>query len=351
MKYIYSIFSLLSILVLPINQFFSVSFVETNIKSYPFPFLSFQSQDIENTFDCSTVIDVPPSECEGLVAFYESAGGENWTHNENWLSSTKISDWYGITIMENHVTEIYLDNNEIIGSIPPEINKLTFLKEFTLGFYGSHGLNSNIITNPLPSEFYSLSNLEYIEFSFTHLPGTLQPNIGNLVNLRNLFLFSNELSGTIPKEIGNLTHLQKLLLSGNQLSGPIPKEIGNLHELTSLVLFRNNLSGSIPIDLGNLTNLTGLYLNNNNLEGSLPTELGNLTNLRQLYLYSNYFYGTIPLSFTQLNSLWDFRFFDTYLCEPFSDEYIAWTHSLIFYSPSTTCFLGDDFIYMPIIYK
>lgn len=349
MNFDQSIFSLLAILVIPVNNFFSFSSLEKYNNLYLYPFSGFQTHEIPNTFDCFTVVDVPPSECEGLVAFYVSTNGENWTHNENWLSSTTVSDWYGINVLDGHVTEIYLDNNEVIGPIPPEINKLTYLTNFILGFCGSKGLNSNRITNPLPVEFYFLSNLEYIDFSFTQLPGTLHPEIDNLENLRTLFLFANELSGKIPNEIGNLTHLQKLLLSGNRFSGSIPKEIGNLRELTLLSLYRNNLAGSIPVELGNLTNLTGLFLDSNNLEGTLPSELGNLTNLRQLYLYSNYLYGRIPLSFTQLNSLWDFRFYNTYLCEPNSEDYITWTQSLIFYFPSLICYVGNNFVFFPLI--
>ncbi len=349
MKYIQSIVSLLSILVLPINQIFSYSTVATDNDLDPITLSGIQSQEIENIFDCSTAIDVPPSECEGLVAFYESTGGENWTHNENWLSSTTVSDWYGITVMENHVTDIYLDNNEIIGSIPPEINKLTFLNKFTLGFYGSHGLNSNSISNPLPVEFYSLSNMQYIDFSFIQLPGVLHPDIENLVNLRILILFANELSGTIPKEIGNLSNLQQLLLSGNQFSGSIPETIGNLHELTLLSLFRNNLSGSIPVELGNLKNLTALSLESNNLEGTLPSELGNLTNLRHLDLSYNFFHGSIPISFTQLTSLEIFKFINTYLCETSSEDYTSWIQTLMIYAPSTSCRAGGNLIFLPYI--
>ena len=32
-----------------------------------------------------------------LVTFYNATGGDSWTNNANWLSSTPIRDWHGVT--------------------------------------------------------------------------------------------------------------------------------------------------------------------------------------------------------------------------------------------------------------
>ena len=74
----------------------------------------------------------------------------------------------------------------------------------------------------------------------------IPPEIGNLINLTYLNLFSNQLTGDIPSEIGNLANLWYLELHGNQLTGQIPSEIGNLINLIFLHLDGNNLSGEIP---------------------------------------------------------------------------------------------------------
>ena len=62
--------------------------------------------------------------------------------------------------------------------------------------------------------------------------GEIPPEIGNLTNLTQLYLYSNELTGEIPESIGNLTNLTQLYLYSNELTGEIPKSIGNLTNLT-----------------------------------------------------------------------------------------------------------------------
>ena len=59
------------------------------------------------------------------------------------------------------------------------------------------------------------------------LTGSIPPEIGNLTNLTHLYLRDNQLTGIIPPEIGNLTNLILLSLINNQLTGLIPDEICN----------------------------------------------------------------------------------------------------------------------------
>jgi len=89
---------------------------------------------------------------------------------------------------------------------------------------------------------------------------TLPPTIGNLKNLKRLWLSDNELR-TLPPEIGNLTNLDTLDVSHNQIR-VLPPEIGNLTKLKYLDL-RNNRLTTLPPQIGNLTNLKRLYLRGN----------------------------------------------------------------------------------------
>ena len=135
-----------------------------------------------------------------LVALYNATGDPNWERNNNWLSDMPISEWSGVTTGDNgRVTGLDLNENQLIGGIPPEL--------------------------------------------------------GNLANLTQLFLYGNQLSGGIPPELGNLASLTVLRLHENQLSGEIPPELDNLTNLnlTVLRLDGNQLSGGIPPD--NLANL------------------------------------------------------------------------------------------------
>ncbi|KAK1312598.1 Inactive receptor-like serine/threonine-protein kinase [Acorus calamus] len=76
-----------------------------------------------------------------------------------------------------------------------------------------------------------------------YLKGTLTPELGKLVYLRELKLRNNSFYGTIPEELGQLQQLNILDVSDNNLSGTIPSGLGNL-EL--LVLDNNNFDNKSP---------------------------------------------------------------------------------------------------------
>ena len=123
-----------------------------------------------------------------LVALYDATGGDNWTNNTNWKTAVPLSTWRGVTTnSDGRVTQLYLSQNNLTGTIPTQL--------------------------------------------------------GNLTSLTRLDLSVNGLTGTIPTQLGNLTSLQTLSLWGNELSGEIPAELGNLTSLTRLSLNQNNLTG------------------------------------------------------------------------------------------------------------
>ncbi len=156
-----------------------------------------------------------------LAALYHEMGGANWTDSTNWLSDAHIGEWYGVTTdPDGRVTELDLYENGLSGNIPS--------------------------------------------------------GLGNLTNLKALFLRNNRLSGQIPPELGNLANLAALSLSNNQLTGQIPPELGNLANMTALVLSNNQLTGQIPSSLGNLNNLTYLELRGNRLTGCVPGGLNDV---------------------------------------------------------------------------
>ena len=95
-------------------------------------------------------------------------------------------------------------------------------------------------------EVYSVEDTDSLDLSNNQLTGSIPPEIGNLTNLTWLLLHNNELTGSIPPEIGNLTNLEYLWLYSNQLTGEIPSEIGNMTNLEGLNLYDNQLTGEIP---------------------------------------------------------------------------------------------------------
>ena len=252
-----------------------------------------------DSFSCDSVTDVPPIECEALVALYQSTNGAGWAHNDNWLITNTVENWYGITISSGHIDEIAFWYNNLNGSIPAELGNLSNLAYLNLG--------SNQLSGSIPAELGNLSNLEYLDLDGNQLSGSIPAELGNLSNLDHLDLNDNQLSGSIPAELGNLSNLITLWLDGNQLSGGIPPELGNLGMLHYLWLNGNQLSGGIPPELSNLSNLMSLHLDNNQLSGRIPQGMGNLNNLQVLGMSDNKLSGSIPPVLGNLSNLYRLR--------------------------------------------
>jgi len=190
-----------------------------------------------------------------------------------------------------------LDLSELnLKTLPPEVFKLTHLKELNIG------LNQ---LESLPPEIGYLTQLESLNIEDNKIK-TLPPEIGNLKGLEFLYLGGNQLE-ILPIEIGNLTDLRQLSLDNNQFKvfpsvitnlkklehlyigyneiQILPPEIWDLTQLRLLGLSNNQLQ-DLPSEIGNLRKLTHLYLDNNQLE-ILPPEIGNLTQLGQLNITNN----------------------------------------------------------------
>ena len=176
-----------------------------------------------------------------LIAFYEATGGQSWNDNTNWLSEAPISEWYGVTTNPGgrYVTRLDLSENELWGTIPPELGNLPYLE-----FLSLHG---NELRGEIPAELVNLGNLEILGLENNKLQGEVPSGLGKLDNLLALALGNNKLQGEIPAELGNLDNLEYLSLKDNRLEGVVPSELGNLENLQFLFLDGNNqLNGCLP---------------------------------------------------------------------------------------------------------
>tara|TARA_B100001123_G_C15133591_1_gene956401 strand:+ start:298 stop:858 length:561 start_codon:yes stop_codon:yes gene_type:complete len=93
---------------------------------------------------------------------------------------------------------------------------------------------------------YDIKTTTTLNLSGSRINGEIPPEIGNLKNLFQLWLYDNNLKGTIPPEIGNLTYLMDLNLSDNQLSGGLPEEICNLEFLWFFSISNNQFCPPYP---------------------------------------------------------------------------------------------------------
>ena len=328
---------------------------EVSISGYPAHAAfatSSKSVTVGTTGDPATVaFGATNSDRDALIALYDSTGGGNWTRFDNWDTSAPLGDWYGVTTdATGRVTELWLQQNNLRGTIPAAVGGLTQL--VVLALFREPGL-----TGPIPPELGNLTELRLLALGGNSMTGAIPPELGNLTELTGLYLWGNGLTGAIPPELGNLSRLQALQLDGPVtsaaahsdrtpedsradaeqpmpefavpyraqarefrdrdpesadiaashnnagLTGPIPPEIWNLRDLTLLTLGRNRLTGGIPPAIGNLTNLEEFSVQDNQLTGAIPAALWTLTDLTRLVIAGNRLTGGIPPEIADLGDL------------------------------------------------
>ncbi len=239
---------------------------------------------------------ISPQERAALISLFNATGGSQWTSRMNWTTNAPENQWWGLTIEGGHVTAIVLQNNNLVGTIPPEIGNFPALRILDL--------SGNKLTGGIPSEIGGLTTLQQLLLQSNQLSGSIPLNLYNLTNLERLYISFNQLTGNISGDISKMKSLQKLNLSYNQLSGNLTFRIGRLgSSLTELNLSSNQFNSFIPDSIGNLVLLTDLYLDNNLFSGTIPNAIGNLLNLKTLNLANNNLRGIIPIEIFSLTKL------------------------------------------------
>ncbi|CAB9511120.1 Leucine Rich Repeat [Seminavis robusta] len=261
-----------------------------------------------------------------LATLYYATGGDNnsWTSNDHWLDhSVNPCNWFNQPdfsskfvvnqyypgylagflepLPEWHCNEdgmyqhLWLDSNNLVGTLPEEFYLLTTLVSFSAAFSAMQGTIS--------TEIGKLTALEGFVISNQKDGGVIPSEIGLLTNLAVLALRDCGFHGTIPTEIWQLTKLQHFGLNNNpRLDGTIASEIGNFHSLRWLIMDQGNLHGSIPSEMGILPSLEWLALGKNQLTGTLGTELGLLSRLELLSIFDNLLDGTLPTELGELTA-------------------------------------------------
>jgi len=282
-----------------------------------------------------------------VAVLYFALGGDTWTvcsqsdivckdQKPPHLSGVNECDWFGIKCgnSDGMITQMKLNNNELRGTIPPEIGMLTSLEFIFLSNNDITGtipttfhylsslrilrLEGNYISSPIPSSFFDtpmletiylrtnmitgtiptsfgkLQHLRQLDMQFSFLTGSIPSEFGQLSKLEDLMLLDNQLSGTIPDSLYDIDSLERLIIGRNQLTGMLSQKLGEMPNLKVLNVTRNGFDGEIPIDLFFSQSLQVVDLSDNELSGMLSSEVKSLTSLRHLYLQGNAFQGTIP---------------------------------------------------------
>ncbi|AES66495.2 putative protein kinase RLK-Pelle-DLSV family [Medicago truncatula] len=297
---------------------------------------------------------IHPDEKKALEDIAESLGKKDWNFDIDPCSNQPI--WF--TDVSNnvtcncsvagdnfcHVVSISLKDQDLPGTLPPELNRLRYLQiiDLTRNYlngtipkeWGSMkniikiSLIGNRLTGSIPVEIANISTLQVLELWNNQLSGNLPHELGYLTQIQTLRFSSNNFTGELPATFAKLTTLQDFKISDNQFSGKIPDYIQNWTSIKTLMIQGSGLSGPVPPGISLLTNLVDLrisdlngseyaplpqlnnmtllktlILRNCHINGTLPIYLGNMKTLQHLDLSFNKLSGTIPSTFTTKNKM------------------------------------------------
>ena len=232
------------------------------------------------------------------------------------------------------LTQLLLNNNELLNALPPQLGSLTALTNLNLG--------SNRLSGTLPALFAGLTSLRQLDLRSNFLHASIPAALSSLSRLDYTLLGRSGLCGAVPwavqPEDGALpacslspnfvcaigydplvcTALGDLYASANgsgwkRNDGWASAAAGmatnfcagpawygaqcNGTQLIRLQLPANNLVGSLAPSLGSLTSLQLLDLSTNTLSGSLPATFASLARLTQLALSDSGLCGTVPSAY------------------------------------------------------
>lgn len=171
-------------------------------------------------------------------------------------------------------------------------------------------LSNNMFHGALPASFATLNKLKVLKLQCNGFSGPIPTIFDKFPELTVVNLSNNRFGGNFSDcKMYSCTQLERVMISDNLLTGHLKAEIGNLTQLKILYLHRNSLRGVLPPEICQCLQLRRVNLSSNHFRGSLPIDLGNLIKLESLVLEDNAFIAPIPTSITKLKQLRDYSCF------------------------------------------
>jgi hypothetical protein len=212
------------------------------------------SNDLSQYFGVNTCANIA-QEREILLQFYLDTGGNSWNAHSQWRTTEPICSWEGILCDDGSsddnsgVTGIWIEENNLVGTVPNEFWNLPSLRIFNVQW--NRDLFINIGGMP------STNKIEILMLSGTRIQNI--HGVSHARHLEEIHLTDCGISGPFPHELFALkSSVKGIFISFNSFSGTMPTEIGTLSNLENLYAFDNELSGSIPSEIGLLSNLLNL---------------------------------------------------------------------------------------------
>ena len=151
--------------------------------------------------------------CDALGdLYYSTLGPTRWTTKTGWSTAAAgtptdyCSFWtyaYAPCTQSGILTSLFLEYNNLWGSIPASVGGLTTLKALGLGTGALGDLGIGVPRSTLPDALGSLTNLQFLDLSYALLGGTIPLSLASLSSLTYLGLASSGLCGSDPIPFNN----------------------------------------------------------------------------------------------------------------------------------------------------
>ena len=227
---------------------------------------SLQSRAFNWLLDDKLVFNMPDEQIKqrfALAMLYFSTKGDDWTNNTNWLShAVSECDWYtqGEFSRELWFTGLAPGFTSGVSRTAKACDKH--------GLYRNLWLDYNNVVGSLPEEFYMLTHLQTVSMTFNEVQGEISTRIGLLTEMEGWGFWINRMVGSIPTQIGLLTNLTFFSSDHNKHTGTLPTELWHLSKLEVVSLSSNlQLKGTFPTEIKAFRNLRWLSMDETGLTG------------------------------------------------------------------------------------
>lgn len=138
-----------------------------------------------------------------------------------------------------------IESNYISGDIPATVGQLP---ELVYLYARRNIMTIQFDQMILPGSYPSLFSLW---LDNNEVSGTIPPAIGDVGGLASFSITNATLVGSIPTEFGKLQNLRRVWLYDNSLTGGLPTELNQLQQIEVFEVHDNNLQGRMPESICN----------------------------------------------------------------------------------------------------
>ncbi len=255
---------------------------------------------------CELVTDISRTQCDALVALYNSTNGSGWYDHNNWLGDwdttpTTACDWEGVYCTEGEWWEevyyIDIEENNLSGIIPAQISGLSSLRYLYL--------NGNQITTIASGAFNGLSNLQYLYLNNNQITTIASGAFNGLSRWNTLNLSNNQITTIASGAFNELPELQYLYLDHNKIASITTGMFDGISSVQEIRLNNNMITTIVSDAFSWLSNLYYLYINNNNIATIASGAFNGLSNLPYLSLSYNNIATIASGAFNGLSNCWN----------------------------------------------